>query len=86
MKRVLVRREDYWVYPLTGLSLLSLTLFLYAGAGNIKLMSGLIGMSILYFLTYILRKNYSRQFSSGYLLACLIITAILASVAYMLTK
>lgn len=86
MKLSFIRQEDYWIYPLSVIGVVFTGFMLYAGAFRLRLVTGLVGFSIFFFLTYIIRKNYSKQRAAGYLLAYLIASIIFALVAYFLTN
>ena len=81
MRIIFIRKEDYWIFPLSVIGVLGVVLLLYAGAWVIRLFCGLIGFSTLYFMLYIIRKNYSRRLAARYLFICLS-SAILASAGF----
>lgn len=86
MKPLFIRREDYWIYPLSILGVLMVGSMLYAGAIQLRLLTGLAGFSIFYFMVYIIRKNYSKRLAALYLLGHLIAAILLALAAYYLTN
>lgn len=86
MKALFIRREDYWIYPLSTLGMLLVASMLYAGAIQLRLLTGLAGFSILYFMTYIIRKNYSKRLAALYLLGHLLASIAFALAAYYLTN
>lgn len=86
MRIVFVRQEDYWIFPLSFFGVLFTTIFLYAGVMWMRLMAGLVGLSILYFMLYIIRKNYSKQLAARYLLICLSSAILLALGIHLLTN
>ena len=86
MKIVFVRKEDYWIFPLSFVGVLLTSVFLYAGDTGVKLFSGLIGLSLLYFAANLIKKNYSRSYSNKYIVICLLSVVITAGTLYLLTN
>jgi uncharacterized PurR-regulated membrane protein YhhQ (DUF165 family) len=86
MKIVYLRREDYWIYPLSGLGIVFLSLFLYMGSSSLKLMLGVIGITNLYFITYIINKNYTKRHATQFVFVCGVCIVVLSVLAYLLTK
>lgn len=86
MKIIFVRQEDYWIFPLSFFGVLFTAIFLYAGVMWMRLTAGLVGFSILYFMLYIIRKNYSRRLAARYLLICLVSAILLALFVHFLTN
>lgn len=86
MKIVFVRKEDYWIFPLSFVGVVFSTVFLYAGVFSFKLISAFIGFSIIYFGAYIINKNYSRDYAARYIVICAASAAILALISYLLTR
>lgn len=86
MKIIFVRQEDYWVFPLSFFGVLFTTIFLYAGVMWMRLLAGLAGFSILYFMLYIIRKNYGRKYGARYMLICLLSAILLALGIHLLTN
>lgn len=86
MNLAFIRREDYWIYPLSFVGILFTGAMLYVGVMQMRLILGLFGFSIFFFLTHIVRKNYSKQHAARYLLAYLVISILLALGGYFLTN
>lgn len=86
MKAFFIRREDYWMYPLSIFGVFMIGTMLYAGAMQIRLFTGLAGFCIFYFMTYILRKNYGKRIAASYLFAHLLAAVAMAATAYFLTN
>lgn len=86
MKIIFVRKEDYWVFPLSVVGVAGIILMLYAGVMQIRLIGGALGFSILYFMLYIIRKNYGRRLAARYLLINLTTAIIISLVIFILTN
>jgi hypothetical protein len=86
MKIIFVRQEDYWIFPLSFFGVVFTTVFLYAGAMKLRLVSGLIGLSIFYFMMYIIRKNYTKHLAHRYILICLVVSVVTAFSVHLLTN
>lgn len=87
MKKLLfIRREDYWIYFLGSIGIFLAACAMYAGVMYLRILTGLPAFAILYFLTYIIRKNYSRPQSIFFLVWNLLLAILLAMAAYYLTN
>lgn len=86
MKALFIRQEDYWIYPLSITGVVLVAAMLYAGAIQLRLLTGLLGFCIFYFMVYIVRKNYSKRLAALYLLGHLLAAVALALAAYYLTN
>jgi len=86
MKALFIRREDYWIYALSWIGVVFVATMLYAGAMQLRLIGGLIGFSVFYFMVYIVRKNYNNRLAALYLLGHLAAAIVLALIAYYLTN
>lgn len=86
MRIIFIRRQDYWIFPLSIISAVMVETFLYAGVFWIRALSGIIGFSLLFFIYSIIKKNYSQKLAVRYFLIMLV--AIIATVAalYALTN
>jgi hypothetical protein len=86
IKLTFLREEDYWLIPGSFISIAFITLCLYAGVMQLRLIGALIGFSGLWFTTYIIRRGYNKRRSSQYLFTCLTISILLSLGIYLLTN
>lgn len=86
MRIIFIRQQDYWIFPLSVIGALLVSVFLYAGVTWIRLISGPLGIGILYFIYYIIRKNYSYQLAVRYLAITLVSIVVAVLGLYYLTN
>lgn len=86
MRIIFIRQQDYWIFPLSVVGALLVSVFLYAGVTWIRLVSGLLGIGILYFIYSIIRKNYSYQHAIRYLAITLVSIVLAVLGLYYLTN
>ncbi len=85
-KLFFIRQEDYWLYFVSFWAVFFTSAFLYIGVTSLRLLTGLFGFIGMYFMLYIIRKNYSKQLAAYHLLMCLVWSVLLAYGLYLLTK
>lgn len=86
IKLTFIREEDYWLFPISGLSAVFLGILLWAGTVQIRLVAGLLGFSGLLFTTYIIRRGYSKRRSNIHLLIVLLFSVGLGFGGFLLTN
>lgn len=86
MRIIYIRQQDYWIFPLCVISVLLMSMCLYAGVLALRVSSGAIGVSILLFLRYIIGKNYSKRRANHFLVTMVVTAALLTLGAYLLTN
>ncbi len=80
------RPEDYWLFAVSALAIFFTGVALYAGTNRLRLLGVLLGVPGLIFVTYIIRRSYSKRRAQVHLLICLLVSASMAFSAYLLTN
>ena len=86
MRIIYIRQQDYWVFPVSVVGALLIEVFLYAGVFWMRAISGILGFSIVYFVYFVIRKNYDRRKATHYALSVLTAASLTALGLYLLTN
>lgn len=81
-----IRREDYWIHFLAGLSVIFGASALYAEVIYIRFSTAVAALGLWWFLTYIIRKNYSKRQATIFLTVHVLLAVVFAYLIYLLTN
>ncbi len=81
-----LRETDYWLMPISIIGTILIASTLFAGALSLQIYSLIPGLLVLLFGFYIIKKHYSLRAGIKYFILFMIVSLLLAWVAYVLTN
>jgi hypothetical protein len=86
IKLTFLREEDYWLLPVSIFAILFMTLALYAGVNQLRIIGVVLGIPGLVFTTSIIRRGYDQTHAAWHLFICLSSSILLALGIHLLTN
>ncbi len=80
------RPEDNWLFAISVIATMFTAVGLYSGTVFLRLLGVVFGFGGLLFVSYIIRRSYSRRRAQTYTLVCLVAAITLAYGVYLLTN
>lgn len=86
IKLTFLREEDYWLIPVSMFAVLFMTLALYAGVNQLRIIGVVLGVPGLLFTTSVIRRGYDQTRAAWHLFICLGSAILLALGVHILTN
>jgi hypothetical protein len=86
IKLTFLREEDYWIFPLSIISVVALAFMIYSSIFSQRLPAAVIGLGLLWFTTVKIKEGYSSKRAKLHFGLTLLCSGLFLLLAYILTN
>jgi hypothetical protein len=81
-----LRPEDYWIFPLSIISIAAIVFMVYASPFTFRLPAAIVGLGLLWFTAHEVKKGYDKNHAWLHVAICTVLSVLLFIGLFSLTN